>query len=250
MGSTKDDVLAIQGTPTEVSGDEFEYGFSKVYFSHGAVRSWYSSPKNPLKVQLLPSSDIARQGYFTVGSTKDDVLAIQGTPTEVSEDEFGYGSSQVYFSHGVVRSWSNSRKNPLKVRLLPSSNIARQEYFTLGSTKDDVLAIQGTPTEVSEDEFEYGFSKVHFSHGVVSSWSNSRKDPLKVRLLPSANITRQEYFTVGSTKDDVLAIQGTPTEISEDEFEYGSSQVYFSHGVVTSWFNSSFNPLKVRTPQQ
>jgi outer membrane protein assembly factor BamE (lipoprotein component of BamABCDE complex) len=250
VGSTKDDVLAIQGTPTDVSEDEFGYGFSTVYFSHGVVRSWYNSRVSTLKVRLLPSANIARKEYFTVGSTKDDVLAIQGTPTEFFEDEFGYGFSKVYFSHGVVHSWHNSRVNPLKVRLLFSANIARKEYFTVGSTKDDVLAIQGTPTDVSEDEFGYGFSKVYFSHGVVHTWHNSRVNPLKVRLLPSANMARPEYFTVGSTKDDVLAVQGTPTEFSEDKFEYGFSIVYFSHGVVSSWDYSEANPLKVRAPPQ
>ena len=250
VGSTKDDVLAIQGTPTDVSEDEFGYGFSTVYFSHGVVRSWYNSRVSTLKVRLLPSANIARKEYFTVGSTKDDVLAIQGTPTEFFEDEFGYGFSKVYFSHGVVHSWHNSRVNPLKVRLLFSANIARKEYFTVGSTKDDVLAIQGSPTDVSEDEFGYGFSKVYFSHGVVHTWHNSRVNPLKVRLLPSANMARPEYFTVGSTKDDVLAVQGTPTEFSEDKFEYGFSIVYFSHGVVSSWDYSEANPLKVRAPPQ
>jgi outer membrane protein assembly factor BamE (lipoprotein component of BamABCDE complex) len=250
VGSTKNDVLRVQGTPKEFSENEFEYGFSKVYFSHGVVHSWYNSRANPLKVRLLPSANIARPEYFTVGSTKDDVLAIQGTPTEFSEDEFKYGSSTVYFSHFVVHSWHNSHVNPLKVRLLPSANIARPEYFTVGSTKDDVLAIQGTPTEFSEDEFEYGFSTVYFSHGVVHSWDNSGANPLKVRLLPSANIARPEYFTVGSTKDEVLAVQGTPTKFSEDEFEYGSSTVYFSHGFVHSWDYSSANPLKVRPPPQ
>ena len=250
VDSSKDDVLAIQGTPTGGSQDEFDYGLSQVYFSHGVVHSWYSSRKNPLKVRLLPSANIARPEYFTVGSTKDEVLAIQGTPTKLSEDDFEYGYSTIYFSHGVVLSWDSSRVNPLKVRLLPSANIARKEYFTVDSTKDDVLAIQGTPTEFSEDEFDYGFSKVYFSHGIVHSWYSSRKNPLKVRLLPSANIARPEYFTVGSTKDDVLAIQGTPTEFSEDEFEYGFSKVYFSHGVVRSWDSSRVNPLKVGPPAQ
>jgi outer membrane protein assembly factor BamE (lipoprotein component of BamABCDE complex) len=250
VGSTKNDVRRVQGIPKEFSESEFDYGFSKVYFSHGVVHAWHNSRVNPLKVRLLPSTNIPRPEYFTVGSTQDDVLAIQGTPTDFSEDEFDYGSSAVYFSHGVVHSWNSSRDNPLEVRLLPSANIARPEYFTVGSTQDDVLAIQGTPTEFSEDEFDYGSSAVYFSHGVVHAWHNSRVNPLKVRLLPSANIARPEYFTVGSTKDDVLAIQGTPTDFSEDEFEYGFSTVYFSHNVVRSWDYSEANPLKVRPPPQ
>ena len=42
---------------------------------------------------------------FTIGSSKDVVLKVQGTPTELSEDKFGYGRSEVYFRNNKVVSW-------------------------------------------------------------------------------------------------------------------------------------------------
>ena len=184
VGSTIDEVLAVQGIPTEVSGNVFHYGPSKVYFRNDVVESWEVSPLSPLKVRLLPSIPTSRQGYFTVGSTKDEVLAVQGTPTEFSEDVFHYGSSKVYFRSGVVESWDVWPLNPLKVRLLPSATTAGQGYFTFGSTKDEVLAVQGTPTKFSENFFYYGTSKVYFRNGVVESWDVWPLNPLKVRVLP------------------------------------------------------------------
>ena len=45
------------------------------------------------------------------------------------------------------------------------------------------------------------------------------------------------YFTVGSTREEVLAVQGTPTSFSQDTLEYGASEVYLSDGKVVSWKN-------------
>ena len=45
------------------------------------------------------------------------------------------------------------------------------------------------------------------------------------------------YFTVGSTKDEVLALQGTPERFTETSFYYGTSEVRFEQGHVTSWYN-------------
>jgi hypothetical protein len=61
--------------------------------------------------------------------------------------------------------------------------------------------------------------------------------------------TSQTFFTVDSTKDDVLVVQGTPTSFSKDEFDYGSSAIYFRNNRVASWKNDlSSIPLKVKNP--
>jgi hypothetical protein len=127
--------------------------------------------------------------------------------------------------------------------------IDEARYFTVGSKVDEVLAVQGMPTESSEDVYHYGSSKVYFRKGVVESWDVWPQNLLKVRLLPSTTTSGQGYFTVGSTKDEVLAVQGTPTKFSEDFFYYGTSKVYFRNGVVESWdVLWPLNPLKVRPP--
>jgi len=53
---------------------------------------------------------------FTLGSAKDEVLLVQGAPTEATAGVWKYGRSEVYFVQDHVASWSNSLENPLKVR--------------------------------------------------------------------------------------------------------------------------------------
>jgi hypothetical protein len=57
------------------------------------------------------------------------------------------------------------------------------------------------------------------------------------------------YFTVGSTRSDVVKVQGTPTKIAGNIFEYGSSEVYFQDGRVQSWHVDPGAPLKARMPE-
>jgi plastocyanin len=185
--------------------------------------------------------------YFTLGSTTDDVLAIQGTPTLISGNRWSYGFSYVDFEAGRVVRWYNSKLDPLNVRMIPvKKSDTRKEYFTLGSTTDDVLAIQGTPTLISGNRWSYGFSYVDFEAGRVVRWYNSKLDPLNVKIVPfNEPEEEKEYFTLGSTADDVLAIQGTPTLISGNRWSYGFSYVDFEAGRVVRWYNSKHDPLMI-----
>ena len=252
-GSSQDDVLHAQGTPTEINsypglGEEtWTYGrLSRVTFSlpEGQVTEWSNYDGN-LKVRLLPATaNSATPGYFTRGSSQAT------TWTYVSA-----GSPSPCPSHGGA-------DGNLKVRLLPGP-IRTPGYFTRGSSQDDVLHAQGTPTEINsypglgEETWTYGrLSRVTFSlpEGQVTEWSNYDGN-LKVRLLPAtANSATPGYFTRGSSQDDVLHAQGTPTEINsypalgEETWTYGRlNQVTFSlpEGQVTEWNNYDGN-LKVR----
>jgi hypothetical protein len=70
-------------------------------------------------------------------------------------------------------------------------------------------------------------------------------------MFPSgAGPYRLGYFTAGSTKDEVLAAQGTPAEFSESSWKYGSSTVYFRDGRVSSWNIWPGSPLNVRMPRK
>jgi hypothetical protein len=172
-------------------------------------------------------------GYFTIGSSQNDVLEIQGTPDRFSKDTFHYGSSAVYFRDDKVTGWENYYPR-LKVKLTTSYSSSKS-FIELGDSVNDVLAIQGTPDRFSSQTFHYGSSSIKFSDGKVVSWENYYPR-LKVRLKPSYQSTN-EYFTIGSTTDEVLAIQGTPDRFSKDTFHYGSSTVRFVNGRVASWEN-------------
>jgi hypothetical protein len=124
--------------------------------------------------------------------------------------------------------------------------LPKKENFTLGSSKDDVLASQGTPTQISGNRWNYGFSHIEFEKGKVITWYSSALDPLRVRMIPSRNGHEggKEFFTLGSSKDDVLASQGTPTQISGNRWNYGFSYIDFENGRVIKWYSSDENPLQ------
>ena len=115
-GSTINEVLAIEGTPSSIIGDTYFFGMSSVSFSSGRVVGWQSSPYNRLKVSLPSRSQASNPGVFKQGSTVDDVLAVEGTPSAIIGDTYFWGMSSVSFSSGRVVGWQSSPFNPLKVK--------------------------------------------------------------------------------------------------------------------------------------
>ena len=90
----------------------------------------------------------------------------------------------------------------------------------------------------------YGLSSVHFESDKVIAWSDSHGN-LKAKLKSKINSKYIGYFTVGSTKDEVLAIQGQPTHIYESFWMFGSSVVHFEGNRVLRWEDFQAN-LKVK----
>jgi uncharacterized cupin superfamily protein len=106
--------------------------------------------------------------------------------------------------------------------------------------------VQGTPDQFTDTVFKYNYgTEVYFENGRVTSWTvGSTK--LKVRMLPTTTVENRGFFTVGSSKDEVLAVQGTPDEFTDTVFKYNyGTEVYFKNGRVTSWTVGS-TPLKAR----
>ncbi|MCU8019890.1 hypothetical protein L5M36_23940, partial [Shewanella sp. SM72] len=120
--------------------------------------------------------------------------------------------------------------------------------------KDDVLRLQGTPSDIdiysNTETWWYGSSQVEISksNDRVIAWNNSGN--LKIRYSPGSNTTSAQHYTRGSHKDDVLRLQGTPSDIdiysNTETWWYGSSQVEIStpNDQVVSWNNSG--NLKVK----
>ena len=129
---------------------------------------------NPIAYSLNTSVDT--DSFFTLGSTKDDVLKVMGEPDEI--EEFGYVSSWRYIDssiefdeNGLVAGWSNYS------RVLKVSVGSKQEDappFTKGSTMDEVVNVMGTPDEVTHwgAIWYYQNSIVEFSEGTVYGWSD------------------------------------------------------------------------------
>jgi outer membrane protein assembly factor BamE (lipoprotein component of BamABCDE complex) len=192
--------------------------------------------------------------YFKLGSTKEEVKSIMGTPDGVHNYSFGtvwdYDYSTVKFDeNGFVKEYSNLSDN-LKVSLgEKSSNIT---YFSLGSSKEDVLKSMGTPDGVHNYSFgtvwDYDYSTVKFDeNGFVKEYSNL-SDNLKVSLgEKSSNIT---YFTLGSSKEDVLKSMGTPDGIHNYSFgtvwDYDYSTVKFDNNGVVKEYSNLSNNLRIK----
>jgi len=141
---------------------------------------WGASPDSKTAAIPKPAASATRS-HFTVGSTKEEVIAAQGAPDSASSNLFSYGESRVYFDDGKVTSWDNHTPR-LKARLRPSRSTGNTT-FTVGSTKDEVLSAQGTPDSFSDDQFTYGNAVIHFANNRVTSWYD-KDSQLKVKMLP------------------------------------------------------------------
>ncbi len=190
------------------------------------------------KVRRLPITRLfPSRGHasFTIGSTQEEVLRAQGAPERIRGLTWVYGLSDVSFKDGKVVRYNNFG-GELRVRMTPArvSSEVSSQWFTLGSTSDEVLRIQGTPTRVEGSKWFYGFSEVSLRNGRVDGFDNYFGS-LKVKMLPASDLLRAESnssFSIGSSTDEVLAIQGTPTSIRGNVWFYRFSNVVFRNGRV------------------
>jgi len=113
-GSTLGEVYTVQGVPTFTQGETWHYGKSQIHFAQGKVTSWNQHPDNPLRIARDQPVQM-QDGIFEVGSTKDEVRAIQGTPVTETETVWDYGPSRVHFRNNKVIHWEESPTQPLRV---------------------------------------------------------------------------------------------------------------------------------------
>jgi hypothetical protein len=179
-------------------------------------------------------------GFFALGSSDAEVLKIQGRPTRIQGDTWVYGVSDVKFCSGRVCGYNNF-DGSLRVRIEPWAHGGRYtDHITIGSSKNQVLQVQGTPTRIEGDRWYYGFAELTFEDGLVRGYDNYF-GTLKIRLGPSTSFDRRSsagFFSLGSTPDEVLAVQGTPTAIHEKRWAYNFDYVFFRDGKVSGVINS------------
>ncbi len=171
---------------------------------------------------------------FTLGATPEEVRAIQGPPDRTRGQTWVYGLSDLTFRDGRLVRYNNFG-GELRVRMGPPEGppVAADQWFSLGSTQDEVLRVQGTPTRVEGSKWYYGFSEVSFRNGRVDGFDNYFGS-LKVRMQPAVQPVEamRTTFTLGSSMDEVLAVQGTPTSVRGNLWGYDFSSVLFRHGRV------------------
>ena len=102
--------------PTSSTGEKIFYSGSEIDFKNCRVAGWKIDPASPIRVKLWSETPaVPGLNTFGVGSTKSDVIAVQGTPTLFSDNDFGYGNSHVFFQNNRVTSWKDSGSVPLRV---------------------------------------------------------------------------------------------------------------------------------------
>ena len=213
---------------------------------------------------LDPEPASQERTFFTLGSSKGEVLRIQGKPAKVYGQTWVYGLSDITFRDGRVWRYHNF-DGTLRVQIVPSvstQNRHNLDSFSLGATRDVVLQVQGTPTHIEGNKWSYGFSEVYFKDGIVVGFNNFFNN-LKIAMRPSQGFQTtpaKGYFTVGSSRDEVLAVQGTPTVVQGNLWSYQLSDVLFVDGKVRTANDFSgilkyFHPdavadgLEARNPQ-
>lgn len=123
-------------------------------------------------------------------------------------------------------------------------------YLTIAAS---VFLLHSCSQNPSETEKEY-IKNLEEKNRILESELNEMKDHSAPNDSNSDNkkepATAKDYFTIGSTEDEVLKIMGDPTSYhkfggSGKTFYYGGSYVRFKDGKVESYSNLDEN-LKVR----
>ncbi|MGB5972162.1 MAG: hypothetical protein WBG38_02530 [Nodosilinea sp.] len=219
-------------------------------------------------IDTRPSDTPTGKTYWSLGSDRDLVMAIQGAPSQsvqyhaVCQQTLRYGNSIVELHNGYVNQYDNADGNLRVLAEGPTvvSAGAAQDSWTLGSTQADVVQIQGAPTrqeEYTSDRFTtlyYGKSSVLLEKGQVIGYLNSDSN-LKVTLqLPALLPDRasSQFWTIGSSRTEVLRAEAQPpVAVSrndtncEEVFHFDSGEVTFRQGSVTGYRDRG-GSLKVR----
>ena len=124
--------------------------------------------------------------------------------------------------------------------------VSAKPYITAGLTPTEVISVLGNPTSSSGEKMFYSSSEIDFKNGQVAGWKIDPAAPIRVKLWSETpSVPGLNTFGVGSTKSDVIALQGTPSLFSDNDFGYGASHVFFQNNRVTSWKESGSAPLRV-----
>ena len=113
-------------------------------------------------------------------------------------------------------------------------------YVTVGLTPAEVASVMGPPISAATNALRYRNAVFYLHNGVVAGWKvDPSLIPLRVKLWPAPGTDPHVVnFTIGTTKDNVIAVQGTPTLLTENKLGYGASAVFLENGRVIGWNDS------------
>lgn len=217
----------------------------------------YAQRKAEESTQTAPG-----EGLWSAGSRRAEVIGIQGKPSSTDrydsmcKEVLRYGKSAVELRNGVVIRYEDFDRN-LRVTAQPDHSFKKAaSFWGLGSTKEEVFAVQGTPSRVTQYEYSkkellyYSNSTVELTDNRVTGYRNFSNN-LYVQTLPVGQTSNQPYWTMNSMREDLFRIQGTPTHVELDDpsctetLSYGNSKIELKNGFITGYDNVD-NNLKVR----
>lgn len=204
--------------------------------------------------------------YWTVGSDRDWVIAVQGSPSRTltyngsCQEVLRYGNSTIELKNGYVHQYSNLEGNLKVLASTPMalSTQATATKWTLGSSADQLLKLQGTPSRTQQYgsgdliTFYYGNSSVVLDKGyVISYWNTDQNLKVSVDMASPVNKTvKPSRWSVGSSRAEVLSVQpGPPQAVSrndnscEEVLHFGGSEVVLRQGFVSGYKNEANNLL-------
>ena len=185
---------------------------------------------------FISYTSISQQGgkYLSIGSTKEEVLQILGTPSDIIGNMWFYRLSSITFRNDRIVGYSGGSN--LKIKIFPAKK-AEKNYLDLNSPKDDVLSILGTPSDIIGNMWCYRLSSITFRNDRVVGYTGGKS--LKFILKPnfSGQGSRKERIGVfvGSTKNDVIFSIGTPSDIIGNMWFYRLSSITFRNDRVVGY---------------
>lgn len=162
------------------------------------------------------------------------------------------------FNRGFRRMWREKKTLILMAALILIAAGGWAGRHRHSFTSELIARIRSEPSRTHTGQSASGSNSntheqsepVHDSAGVAA------RAPGKATPAPRASLIvypsddpQVPYFTVGSTKQDVIRVQGSPSKSDGDVFTYGASEVYFKDGRVTSWRVDPTSPLKARATE-
>jgi len=146
------------------------------------------------------------------------------------------------------REWDARRANdPVEEEEIEPEIAEVDTFFTLGSDKIWVSEIQGPPSQIKGQIWLYDNSSVSFKNNLVVGWNSSHLSPLKTgMLLDSLWRFPNDSFKLGSFREEVIALQGTPDIIDGLKWSFGEALVEFNADTVVYWENDRFRSLMAR----
>lgn len=235
-----------------------KYDFDKKEYEKELNNKIGKPSNNKKKSSWLPAGFIGAMVAFGIYKCNDFNNRSNYPPIVDNNYVDSVSSAVVDYSSGVVDS-SYTGGNDYNYQNTAQSSydtqdlVTNQEFYTLGSSKEEVKRIQGSPTRISNYEtigeiWGYGSSTITFKNGRVYEYSDNQ-DQLFIEILPETDYLGISRFSIGATKFEVKKAQGTPTRINKYEsigeiWSYDGSTVTFKNDKVAE-YNDFRNILNV-----